>query len=113
MTRDERGYPLVSHQGATGADCGGYFIVEERGDAADIVCNECHRLVQTLPTQHVKPFLAPLASLDIWNAPCPHCGCLYAFPGFKPLEIFVCRECGKSVSISKPIRLRTVPGPVM
>jgi hypothetical protein len=41
MAYDERGYLIVPHEIANGADCEGFLIVEERGTSADLVCNEC------------------------------------------------------------------------
>jgi hypothetical protein len=41
MIEDERGYLIVPHEVATGADCDGCLVVKERGDVADIVCNCC------------------------------------------------------------------------
>jgi len=45
MAKDERGHMIVPHEVATGADCEGCLIVQERGDLADIVCNECGTVI--------------------------------------------------------------------
>ena len=41
MAQDERGYLILPHDLATGADCDGCLTVVERGDMAEIKCNSC------------------------------------------------------------------------
>jgi hypothetical protein len=53
MPQDERGYLIVPHEIATGADCDGCLIVEEHGDVADLRCNSCGAVVDTVPLHHV------------------------------------------------------------
>ena len=50
MHQDERGYLIVPHEVATGADCDGCIIVEERGDMADVKCNSCGAVIDTVPS---------------------------------------------------------------
>ena len=45
MQPDERGDPVVPHS----VDCDGYLIVEEHGKMADLKCNSCGAVVDTVP----------------------------------------------------------------
>ena len=48
MPQDERGYLILPHELATGADCDGCLIVVERGDMVEIKCNSCGSVVDTV-----------------------------------------------------------------
>ena len=48
MHQHERGYLIIPHEVATGADCDGCIIVEERGDMADLKCNCCGAVIDTV-----------------------------------------------------------------
>ena len=104
MAHDEHGYLIVPHEIATGADCEGCLIVEERGNTADLVCNECDAVVDTVPLERAASRLVELASKEICSARCPHCGGLNTFPGFSVIEAFICSECGEGVNLEKPIQ---------
>jgi NAD-dependent SIR2 family protein deacetylase len=104
MGQDERGYLTIPHELATGADCDGCLVVEEHGDMADLVCNSCGAVVDTVPIDRVGPRLMELASVDICSARCPHCGGVNTFPGYTVVEAFVCRECGEGVSVERPVQ---------
>jgi hypothetical protein len=41
MPQDERGYLILPHEVATGADCDGCLTVVERGDVVEIKCDSC------------------------------------------------------------------------
>jgi hypothetical protein len=60
---DERKYLIVPHEVSTGADCHGCLIIEERGDVADIVCNYCCTLIETVPIGCARQRLMELASV--------------------------------------------------
>ena len=104
MPQDERGYLTIPHEVATGADCDGCLVVEEHGDMADLVCNSCGTLVDTVPIDHVGPRLMELASVEICSACCPYCGGVNTFPGFRVIEAFVCQECGEGVSVEQQVQ---------
>ena len=104
MAKDERGYLIVPHEVATGADCEGCLIVQERGDLADIVCNECGKVIDTVPLERAGATLMELACREICSARCPHCGALNTFPGFTVIEAFICSECGEGVNAEGPIQ---------
>ena len=95
MPRDERGYLVLPHELATGADCDGCLIVVERGDMVEIKCNSCGAVVDTVPIERAGTRLMELASVEICSAECPHCGALNTFPGFSVIDSFVCQECAK------------------
>jgi hypothetical protein len=97
MAKDERGYLIVPHEVATGADCEGCLIVQKRRELADLVCNVCDAVVDTVPIGRAGARLMELATTEICSAGCPHCGALNTFPGFSPIEAFICSECGEGV----------------
>ena len=47
----ERGDPIVPHS----VDCDGYLIVEEHGKMADLKCNSCGAVVDTVPLEARRP----------------------------------------------------------
>jgi hypothetical protein len=102
MARDERGYLMVPHEIATGADCDGRLIVEEHGAVVVLKCNSCGAVVDTVPIDHAGTRLMELAS--ICSAPCPRCGRVNLFPGFSVVEAFICRECGEGVKVERPVQ---------
>ena len=104
MVTDESGYPVVPHQVATGADCDGCLVVQVRGDLADLVCNECDTLVETVPIERAAAALLELALRNTCSARCPHCGSLNTFPGFSEIFAYTCSECGAGVNIEKPVQ---------
>ncbi len=72
---------------------------------ADIICNECEAVVQTVPTADLRRTLDEMEStLDVASAQCPHCGNVNLFPGFLEMLAFVCQECGESVTTTRADR---------
>ena len=104
MHQHERGYLIVPHEVATGADCDGFLIIEERGDVADLKCNSCGVVVDTAPIGRASARLMELGSREICSAQCPHCGATNLFRGYTVIEAFVCRECGEGVSVERPVQ---------
>src|SRR5262252_4903097 len=102
MAQDERGYLIVPHEVATGADCDGCLIIEERGDVAYLKCNSCGVVVDTVPIGRAGQRLMELASDEICCEWCPHCGTLNTFPGFSAIKAFICRKCGEEVNVERP-----------
>ena len=104
MHQDERGYLIVPHEIATGANCDGCLVVKQRGEEADLVCNSCGAVVDTVPIDRAGLRLIELGSDEICSTRCPHCGATNLFRGFTVIEAFVCRECGEGVSVERPVQ---------
>ena len=86
-------------------DCCGCLVVIERGDDADLVCNECGALIRTVPTDEAPQVLMRMAmSEEMCSAVCPHCQGLNTFPGFTSIEAYICRECGQGVSVKRAVQ---------
>ena len=49
--------PIVPHSDHGDEECCGCLYPVERGDLADLVCNECGALIQTVPIGEVEPTL--------------------------------------------------------
>jgi hypothetical protein len=97
--------PIVPHELIAGADCCGCLIVIERGDQADLRCNECDALVATVRAAEAEATLLAMAMAQgVCSAACPHCGAHNVFIGFTQMEAFVCRECGLGVTIPTPVQ---------
>ena len=101
MAQDERSYLTIPHELATGADCDGCLVVEEHGDMADLVCNSCGSVVETVPIDRAGSRLMELASVEICSARCPHCGGVNTFAGYTIIEAFLCRECREGLSVER------------
>ena len=61
MHQDERGYLIVPREVATGADCDGCLMVVANGGVADLVCDCCGAVVDTVPTDRAGVRLIDLA----------------------------------------------------
>jgi hypothetical protein len=85
-------------------DCCGCLIIRERGEQADIMCNECGAVVRTVPAEKAVSALAEMASSEICSAPCPNCGAHNIFLGFSVIEAFVCCECGDDVTVNPRVQ---------
>jgi hypothetical protein len=57
---------------------------------AEIQCNSCGAVIDTVPIDRAGQRLMELAGTEICSARCPHCGALSTFPGFGAIEAFVC-----------------------
>lgn len=82
------------HEVATGADCDGCLVVKEHGDIAEIKCNSCGAVVDTVPIERAGLRLMELASDEICSARCTHCGATNVFRGLSVIEAFVCLRRG-------------------
>jgi hypothetical protein len=102
MPQDEHGYLIVPHGLATGADCDGFLIVVEHGTTAEIKCDCCGSVVDTVPIDRADSRLMELAFVEISSARCPHCGATNVFRGYTVIEAFTCQECGESVDVERP-----------
>jgi hypothetical protein len=97
-------YIVVPHEVATGAECYGCLVVRTRDNVADLVCNICGVVVDTVPPERAGPRLMELALGQLCSARCPHCGALNTCTGFKVIEAFVCSGCGEGVSVEGSIQ---------
>jgi hypothetical protein len=103
MNLDE--LPIVAHGDFGDKECRGCLYPVERGDEADLVCNECGALVRTVPIADVERTLLQMAlSQGFCTATCPHCGARNSFPGFTGIEAHICRDCGEGVVAKRPIQ---------
>ena len=93
-------YPIVPHEEATGADCCGFIVARVQGETANLVCNECGAIIDTVPADTIDVVMKALASDAICSARCPRCGEVNAFPGFSSIDAFVCAQCGEGVEVS-------------
>ena len=67
-------------------------------ERADITCNECNAVVQSVPLKDLQRTLDEMElTLDVCTEMCPHCGGVNIFPGFSKMTAFTCQECGESV----------------
>ena len=93
----------LPHSSFGAPDCCGCLNGIIRGDRADIVCNECEALVQTVPATNLqKTFDQMELTLDVASAICPRCGAVYLAPGFSELIAFVCDGCGEAFCTGEP-----------
>jgi hypothetical protein len=94
---DER-QTILPHSSFGDPECYGCLCAGIHGEQAEIVCNECGAIVQTVPITALDSTLAKMElSLDVATAMCPHCRAVNLFPGFSEMKAFVCRECGRGV----------------
>jgi hypothetical protein len=97
--------PIVPHSDVGDEECYGCLYPVEHGDEADLVCNECGALIQTVTIAEVEATLLRLAmSQSFCTATCPHCQALNTFSGFSAIMAYVCKECGEGVSVDAPIQ---------
>jgi hypothetical protein len=105
MDSERDSLPVVPHEWVGGEDCCGCLIAVTRGEEADLICNECGALVQTVSAANVWRVLTEmlLSQREICSVTCPHCGALNTFPGFSASEAFVCADCGEGVVVKHRI----------
>ena len=106
MTDDEpapRAYPeyIPPHSDFGDRECCGMFFRLERGDVADLKCNECGFILRTVPVADLRRVQDELQlSLDVASAKCPHCFSVNLFPRFSTMLAYTCRNCGQPVNAS-------------
>lgn len=90
----------IPHSSFGAKECCGCLNAVIRGDQADIVCNECDAVIQTVPAVELDQALSRLElKLDMTATMCPYCESVNLFPGFSEIKAFVCRQCGQGVSL--------------
>ena len=96
-------YPeyILPHSEFGDPECCGLLFPVERGDLADITCNECGKIFRTVRVGDLWRALDEMElSLAVASEKCPHCGAVNLFPGFSRMLAYICRECRKSVRVS-------------
>ena len=89
-------YPILAHADSGNPDCCGCVSPVNRGEEADIVCNECGAIIQTVLSAELGRTLDEMESqLVVTSEICRHCGFVNLFPGFSRMMAFACHECGK------------------
>ena len=97
--------PIIPHEVVGGRDCWGCLVVQVRGDQADILCNECVQVIETVATARVEEYMAKLVPAEsISSATCAVCGALNTFAGFEAILAFVCSECGESNEVNPTVQ---------
>jgi hypothetical protein len=97
--------PIIPHENVADVDCCGCLMVCPRGDQADIVCNECGGVIQTVPISDVEAAMLELAQTDTaCGVHCTHCRALNIFPGMSAIMAFICRECGEDVDVARSVQ---------
>jgi hypothetical protein len=92
---------ILPHSSFGDENCCGCLNGIVRGRQAEITCNECQTVVQTVPASDLQSTLNRMElSLDIASALCPYCGAAHLAPGFSELLAFVCDKCHKVVRLS-------------
>ena len=97
---EPREYPeyILPHAEFGDPECCGLFLPRERGDLADLTCNECGFVLRTVPLADLRRVQDELElSLDVASEKCPHCGGVNLFPGFSSMLAYTCRNCGQAV----------------
>ena len=99
---------LVPHADYGDQECCGIIMPVERGDRADLVCNECGAIISSVAVGEAEPTLLRMAmSNGFCSGTCPHCAELNTFPGFDSIDAYTCRHCDLGVVVNKTIRRRT------
>jgi len=97
--------PIVPHKPADGSDCCGCLMVQVRGEAATILCNECSAVIEMVPVGEVEATMLKLSETDVFcSAQCSHCGAHRIFPGMSAILMFICSECGGVSEVERPVQ---------
>jgi hypothetical protein len=82
--------PIIPHEdfGADCCDC----LVEVVGETTEYRCNECGAVIRP----DAQRVVMQMPSVE---ETCPHCGKLNEIPGFTEVCTFVCRYCGRGVTL--------------
>src|SRR5215469_6257207 len=94
----EHDYLIVPH----GVDCDGRLIVEEHGTMADVKCNSCGAVVDTIPLERAGTRLMELASVEISSAICPRCGAIKALPSWPVRFGCSASKANRSMALDAP-----------
>ena len=96
---------LVPHADYGDPECCGIIMPVERGDQADLVCNECGAIISSVCLDEADLTLLRMAmSGGFCSETCPHCGELNTFPGFGSVDAYPCRHCDLGVIVRKQVQ---------
>jgi hypothetical protein len=94
---------ILPHADFGAPECCGLLLPNERGEVADIICNECGAIVQTVPASDLSLILDQMQlKLDVATERCPYCRSVNLLPGFSKTFAFTCRSCGRAVAVEAP-----------
>jgi hypothetical protein len=86
---------LIPHAQFGAPDCGGSLTGRYNRGLAEVICNECEKVVAFVFPSVLRRYLDYMElHLDFSTALCQQCGAANLFPGLSGVEVFVCRECG-------------------
>jgi hypothetical protein len=91
---------ILPHSDFGDAECCGLLLPFERGDFADIICNECGATIRTVRAAGLRRTLDEMQlKLDVASERCAYCRSVNILPGFSEMLAFTCRSCGRAVVI--------------
>jgi len=91
---------VLPHSDFGDAEGCGLLLPFERGDFADIICNECGAIVQTVEAPDLRRALDEMQlKLDVASERYPFCRSVNLLPGFSQMLAFTCRSCGRAVVV--------------
>jgi hypothetical protein len=94
---------ILPHSEFGAPECCGLLLPFDRGDFADIICNECGAIVQSTETADLRRALDEMQlKLGLASERCPYCRSVNLLPGFSEMLAFTCRSCGKAVVVRSP-----------
>jgi hypothetical protein len=98
---------VVPHEIVAKIECCGCLVAIRSGENAEIRCNECDALIDTVPVNELDATMAKLA-MPMWeevaSEQCPHCGAVNVFPGSSAMDAYICKECGEGVQVDRAIQ---------
>jgi hypothetical protein len=101
----QRDIPIIVPHEDYDPECCGCIFPVARGEMADLVCNECGAVVNTVPAVEAEQILLRMAmSGGICSEICPRCAEVNTFPGFTSMETYTCRHCGKGVGVRRQVQ---------
>jgi hypothetical protein len=93
---------ILRHSDFGDPECCGLFLSRERGDVADLRCNECGFVLQSVPVADLQRVQDQMqAKLGFATETCLHCRHENHFPAFSSMLAYVCPKCGESVNVSE------------
>jgi hypothetical protein len=94
---------ILPHSEFGAPECCGLLLPFDRGDFADIICNECGAIVQSTETADLRRALDEMQlKLGLASERCPYCRSVNLLPGFSEMLAFTCRSYGKAVVVRSP-----------
>jgi hypothetical protein len=94
---------ILPHSDFGDPECCGLLLPFVRGDFADITCNECGGIVQTVEAADLRRMLDEMQlNLDVASEMCPFCRSVNLLPGFSEMLAFTFRFCGRAVIVTAP-----------